>query len=284
MTDIRKVQSTTSFVRPLLNPLNGLRLVWRHRLLIAQLTKREVAARYKGSVLGLLWSLVTPIVMLAVYTFVFSVVFKMRWQVGAEQSNLQFALVLFAGLIPFNLFAEVLNSSSGIVSSNPNLVKRVVFPLETLPVVRLCAVLVHNLVGLVVLLIAVALDGSLSWTVVLLPVVMAPLLLFALGLSYYLAAIGVFVRDVAPTVALVMALLVFMTPVFYPLAGVPEAYRDWLFLNPLTPIVESVRDVVLWQRAPNWTWLAGHAVAAAFVCWTGLLFFAKGKRAYADVL
>ncbi len=261
------------------------RSLWRNRQLIVQMTRREVAGRYKGSVMGLAWSFFNPVFMLAVYTFVFSVVFKARWGVGGEESKTQFAVVLFVGMIVHALFAEVLNRAPGLILGNVNYVKKVVFPLEILPVISMGAALFHSLVSLGVLLIAFALfNGYLHWTAMFTPLVLLPLVILTLGLAWMLASLGVFLRDVGQTIGLVTTVMLFLAPVFYPVTALPEEIRPWIMANPLTFIIEQAREVLIWGRLPNWFGLAIYTLAATVVAWAGYAWFQKTRRGFADVL
>jgi len=259
--------------------------LWLNRQLIAQMSRREVAGRYKGSALGLAWSFFNPVFMLAVYTFVFSVVFKARWDVGGEESKAQFAVVLFVGLIVHGLFAEVLNRAPGLILGNVNYVKKVVFPLEILPVVGMGAALFHSLVSLGVLLIAFAMfNGYLHWTAVLTPLVLLPFVILTLGLAWMLASLGVFLRDVGQTIGIVTIAMLFLAPVFYPVTAVPEEIRPWIMANPLTFIIEQAREVLIWGRLPNWAGLGLYTLAATAVAWAGYAWFQKTRKGFADVL
>jgi len=260
--------------------------LWRNRQLIGQMAKREVVGRYKGSAMGLAWSFFNPIFMLTVYTFVFSVIFKSRWgAAGGEESKMQFAVVLFVGMIVQGLFAEMLNKAPALILSNANYVKKVVFPLEVLPVVSLCATLFHSAASLLVLLAAFfAFNGFLHWTIVFFPLVLLPLIVLVLGISWILASLGVFLRDVGQTVGLLTTVLMFLSPVFYPITALPERLRPWIMLNPLTFIIEQARDVVIWGRLPNWTGLMIYFSAACMVAWLGYAWFQKTRKGFADVL
>lgn len=259
--------------------------LWRNRSLIVRMTRREVVGRYRGSAMGLLWSLLTPLCMLLIYTFVFSVVFKARWGEGLEQGRGQFALILFAGLIVHGLFADVLQRAPQIILAHTNYVKKVVFPLEVLPVVQLLAASFHALVSLGVLLLAqLVLGPPLSWTVVFLPLVALPLLLLTLGLAWLLASIGVFVRDIAQGMGLLTSVLLFTAPVFFPLHALPEALRPWLQLNPLTFIIEQTRAVLIWGQLPHAWGLALYSVCALGVAMLGFAWFQKTRKGFADVL
>jgi lipopolysaccharide transport system permease protein len=267
-----------------LSPTALISSVWRHRSLLASLVQREVLGRYRGSVLGLAWSFFTPLLMLSVYTFVFGVIFKARWGSGAE-SRTEFALVLFVGMMVFNLFAECLSRAPSLVLVNPNYVKRVVFPLEVLPWVAVAAALFHLGVSLLVWLVAhLLLLGTPPATALLLPAVMLPLLLFTLGASWLLASLGVYLRDVGQFINILITVLMFLAPVFYPATAVPESLRGWLYANPLTLPIEMARDVLYWGRLPNGgLWLASLA-AGGLVAWAGFAWFQKTRKGFADVL
>jgi lipopolysaccharide transport system permease protein len=260
--------------------------LWRNRQLIRQMTKREVIGRYKGSVMGLAWSFFNPIFMLMVYTFVFSEVFKSRWgNIGDSDSKSQFAVVLFVGMITLSLFSEALNTAPRVILSNVNYVKKVIFPLEILPVVTMGTALCHSLISLVVLAGAlVVFNGSLHWTAVFVPVVFLPLIILTLGLSWILASLGVFIRDVGQIVAMLTGMLMFVSPVFYPISAVPESFRIYLMANPLTFIIEQAREVLVWGHLPNWSGLGLYIFVATIVACLGFAWFQKTRKGFADVL
>jgi len=267
------------------DPLHLLRNVWSNRDLIRQFTRREIEGRYKGSFLGLFWSFVTPLVMLLIYTFVFGVVFKAKWPNAKTDSLSEFAVTLFCGLIAFNIFSECIGRAVALVTSVPNYVKKVVFPLEILPISVLGAALFHGGVSLSILFVAnLLVSGVLQWTLVLLPLVLLPLLCLTLGLTWFLASLGVFVRDIGYTVTLVVQVLFFLTPIFYAVEIIPEPYRAIIGFNPLTPIVEDFRRVMLWGSLPAWGELALLILGSGAVMILGYAFFMKTKKAFADVL
>ena len=260
--------------------------LWHNRQLIVQMSKREVVGRYKGSAMGIAWSFFNPVFMLVVYTFVFSEIFKSRWGgVGGDDSKTQFAVVLFVGMIVLSLFSEVLNRAPSLILSNVNYVKKVVFPIEILPVVAMVAALFHCLVSLGVLLAAFALfNGYLHWTAVFVPLVMLPLVILSTGLSWMLASLGVFLRDVGQTVVIITTVLMFLSPVFYPVTAVPERFRPFIMANPLTFIIEQAREVLIWGHFPDWGGLGIYALAAMVVAWAGYAWFQKTRKGFADVL
>jgi lipopolysaccharide transport system permease protein len=258
--------------------------LWRHRALLQLLIAREIVGRYKGSAMGLMWSLFYPLLMLAVYTFVFSVVFQARWGVTNE-SKTQFALVLFAGLMAYQLFAECLTRAPTLVLSNVNYVKKVVFPLEILPWITLGAALFHMVVSFVVWLGAyILLFGIPPATALLLPVVLVPLVLLILGASWLLASLGVYLRDVVQVIGVFTTMLLFLTPIFYPIEILPENFQFWMMLNPLTHIVGWVRDVLIWGRVPDWQLFGIFISLSLLIAWLGFAWFQKTRKGFADVL
>ena len=259
--------------------------LWRNKGLIRNLVHREVVGRYKGSVLGIVWSLVTPVFMLAVYTFVFSVVFKSKWGANGSDSKTEFALVLFAGLLVFNVFAECINRAPGLILANVNYVKKVVFPLEILPWVAMGSALFQFSVSFCVWLVAYVLFvGFPHWTVLLSPIVITPFVLFVMGISWALASLGVFLRDVGQIVGITVQVLMFMTPIFYPASALPEQFQSLIFLNPMTTPIEMMRDVMYWGNLPSFNlWLLG-TFASATTAFLGFAWFQKTRKGFADVL
>lgn len=258
--------------------------LWRHRTLTGQLARREIKARYQGSALGVAWSLFTPLLMLAVFTFVFSVVFQARWGTAGD-SKAAFALVLFPGMIVNALFAECINRSPGLVLQYPNYVKKVVFPLEILPCVSLLSALFHFGASIVALLaFELVTTGGVPLTALWTPVIVAPFLALILGVSWLLASLGVYLRDLAQVTGLVTTILMFMSPVFYPASALPEAYRPWLALSPLTFPIEALRDALIHGRAPQLPGLAVYSLVAASIYAAGLYWFQRTRRGFADVL
>lgn len=267
------------------NPFDFFRSLLRNRQLLWQMTKREVVGRYRGSVLGLFWSFFNPIFMLAIYTFVFSVVFQAKWGQSHSDSKTEFAVILFAGLIVFNLFAEVINRAPCLILSNVSYVKKVVFPLEILPVIAAGSALFHTIISVIVLLVFHGLVSHVfPVTALLFPVVLLPLLVLILGLSWFLASMGVFLRDVGQTISIFTTALMFLSPIFFPASALPEHIRKYLFLNPLTFIIEQTREVLLWGALPNWYGLGAALLISMVFAWVGLFWFQKTRKGFADVL
>lgn len=256
----------------------------QHLGLLWQLVVREVLQRFKGSWLGLGWSLLTPLAMLVVYTFVFRTVLNARWP-GAEDSNSEFALQIFSGLLVFSLFSEVIGRAPQLVLEQPNLVKKVIFPLEILSWSAVASSCFHSALSLLVLLGgAFFFRGELTIHVVALPVVMLAFIPILLGLSWLLAALGVYLRDIGHIVGLVLTPLLFLSPVFYPTSALPEFVQNYMMINPLALIIESLRDVVLANQWPNFDSLALYFVVGLGVAVIGAWCFEKTRRGFADVL
>lgn len=256
----------------------------RQRALIWQFTRRDVQARYRGSLLGLAWSFLTPLLMLAVYTFVFREVLKARWP-GGDDSPLEFALRVYAGLIVFNLFSELVSRAPMLVTGQPNLVKKVVFPLEILPWVAVLAGLFQVALNLVVLLGVALLGGkSLSWALLALPLVVAAFVPLLLGLGWLLASLGVYLRDIGQATGMVTSLLMFLSPIFFPSKALPEDWQAWLWLNPLALIIEQLRSVLLDGQWPDWGALGLYALVGSAFAVLGARWFAATRRGFADVL
>jgi len=272
-------------LRHLLNPLHVTRHLWSHRGLIRQMVRREVSQRYRGSYLGVLWTLLTPLLMLLIYTFVFSIIFKARWRADAETPPGEFALTLFAGLAAFNVFSEVVSRAPTLILGVPNYVKRVVFPLEILPVVALGSALVNSLitVGLVLVGNLIVL-GQLSSTVLWLPLAYLPLIFLCLGLGWFLASLGVYVRDIGQGIGIAVQMLFFLSPVFYPVTAVPEPLRIVLYFNPLTTILSEFRQTLLWGEPLGWRTWAAWSLLTAVLALLGYGWFMKTKKGFADVM
>lgn len=267
------------------SPIEMLRSIWENRKLAIQMCKREVLGRYRGSIFGLTWSFFTPLLMLGVYTFFFTVVFKARWGVVQDAGKSEFAVVLFVGLIVHGLFSECLSRAPGLIQSNSTYVKKVVFPLEILPWIAMGAALFHAAISVLVLLVAqFVLSGSISWTAILFPFVLLPLIVLTMGLVWFLSATGVYVRDIGQTIGLLISVLLFVSPVFYPISSLPGKIQLVVMLNPLTLIIEESRKVLLYGQLPNWGGLIFYMAIAISVAWAGFWWFQKSRKGFADVL
>lgn len=266
------------------SPVVMLRNAVEHRHLIFQMTKREVVGRYRGSILGLAWSFFNPLIMLAVYTVVFSTVFQAKWGVGSE-SKTGFALVLFIGMIVHGVLAESMNNSPSLMLRNISYVKKVVFPLDILPWVVMGSTLFHSLVSVLVwLLFYLMVNQTLQWTAIFLPLVFIPLIFFSMGVSWMLASLGVYIRDIGQMTGMLTTVLLFMSPIFYPASRLPEPYQTIIYLNPLTFVIEQARDVLMWGNLPDWSGNTVALIVSFFVAWLGFVWFQKSRHGFADVL
>jgi lipopolysaccharide transport system permease protein len=259
--------------------------LWARRGLVAQFTWREIEGRYRGSILGLVWTFVQPLTLLVTYTLVFGGVFQARWPEARGQGLTDFALALFCGLVAYNLLSECVTRAPGLIVAVPNYVRKVVFPLEVLPLSVLGSALFHAGASLAVLLLAVVLTGgALHWTLLLVPLVSLPLIFFGLGAAWFLAGLGVYLRDVSYLIGLLMQVLLFATPIFYPPSVLPAGVRALLRVNPLVDVVENLRRVVLWGRPPEWGALGLWLLASGAVLLLGHAWFMQTKRGFPDVL
>jgi len=263
---------------------NPIKHFWRHRNLIKQFTKREVSVKYKGSYLGILWSFMIPACMLIVYTFVFSVVFKAKWSISSD-NKVEFALILFCGITVFGLFSEVVAKAPSLVTNQVNYVKKVVFPLEIFPVVLLLSALVNTGISLMILLCGLFFFlGVLHWTIVLVPLILLPIMLISLGVTWFLAALGVYLRDISHIIGVAISALMFLSPIFYSVDSVPQGLRFIYDLNPLSYAIENMRKVMIWGTNPDWLGLLLQLVVSFFVAILGYWWFQRTRSGFADVL
>lgn len=269
----------------LTNPLMVFFSLSRNRELVWQLTKREIIGRYRGSVLGLLWSFLNPILMLSVYTFVFGVVFNARWP-GSNGGMADFAIILFTGLIVFNIFSECVSRAPTLILNKVNFVKKMVFPLESLPWVTVGTALFQACISITVLVVFYAIiHFSLNWTLILLPIVILPLVFLVLGFMWFLASVGVYMRDVAHVVRILTMMTMFLSAIFFPLSRIPESVRGLvLYFNPVAYIIEQTRLVVVWGQMPDWPSLGIYYVVSIIVAWLGLVWFQITRKGFADVI
>ncbi|MFN0138396.1 MAG: ABC transporter permease [Phycisphaerae bacterium] len=261
---------------------------WRalvtNRTLIYRLARREIEARYRGSVLGIVWSLIAPLTLLAVYGFVFTVIFPSKWQGGADGKG-HFVLVLFLGMICFNVFSEAFNRAPTLMLNNVEYIKRVVFPLEALAWVVILVAMFNAVLSVAALMLGyVVLVGIPPISALLLPVVVVPLLLCTAGLVWFLSALGVFLRDLQQFMPVLTTVLMFFSPVFYPSAALPEKLRPFLLVSPIAVTIEEARGVLFENRWPTWWLLGVQLVIGGVVAWLGCSFFRKTRKGFADVL
>lgn len=257
----------------------------RNWQLILQLSRREITGRYRGSTLGWAWSLFNPLFMLAIYTLVFSGVFKTQWDAGPGESKSGSVLILFVGLIVHGLFAECINRAPALIVNHANFVKKVVFPLEVIPWVAVGSALFHAVISIGVLFLAeFVIIQHVPLTAMLLPVVLLPLIAGLIGLSWLLAGLGVYLRDISQVTIMLSTAMLFVSAVFFPLSALPEPYRSWLRFNPLAIVIEQSRDILIFGRVPDITQWSLTMAFGVFLAWVGFAAFQKARRGFANVL
>ena len=256
-----------------------------NRYLFIQMLRRDIQQRYRGSQLGFLWAFIYPIMMLLVYTFVFGMVMQVKWGIEG-QDNIEFGIILFAGLLLHSFLAEVVIGAVGLITGNQQYVKKVVFPLEILNMVSVANALFHMLLGFLIL-IAVFLvsGGTIHWTIILAPIVILPFVLFLMGMSWFIAVLGVYVRDLSQFIGVIVTLLLFLGPIVYPFSRLPEVIKPYvLWGNPLTIVIEQFRAVVLFGELPDWNLLGIYSIFAVLMLVFGAWFFEKTRNGFADVI
>ncbi len=265
----------------ILGPLDALR---DYRSLTWEMTRREVLGRYRGASFGLLWSLISPFLMLTIYTLAFGYVLKARWP-GTTGNMADFAMLLFIGLIVHGFFAECLTRSSNLIIGNANLVKRIVFPLQILPWSMVFSALFHAIANASVFLVVnLIIRGELHFTMLLLPVILLPLAIGLLGLGWMLSALTVFLRDINQITGVLATAALFLSSAIVPVQTLPESYQFVFKLNPLTFIIDQAREVAYWGRLPDWSGLTLFTVGAVAFAYLGYAIFQKTRRGFADVL
>ncbi len=263
-----------------------MKIIIQHKTLLWELIKRDIISRYKMSGLGMLWPILNPLLLLAVYSFVFSVVFQARWpNLATEQNNNMFALILFVGLMIHGLAAATLSAAPNTIIAHVNYVKKVVFPLEILPLVPIGSAIFHFGLSLLILLMGkLLLTGSIEATSLLLPVVLLPYLFALVGAAWILASLGVFLRDIGQIIGLLIMILLFLSPIFYPPDALPPEWRSVLFMNPLTIIIINSRNVLLWGEYPDFANLGIYALFSFSFMLFGYWWFRKTHKGFADIL
>jgi lipopolysaccharide transport system permease protein len=256
----------------------------RHSLLTLELTRRDILGRYRGASFGLLWSLISPFLMLVVYTMAFGYILKSRWP-GTAGNTADFAMLLFLGLITHGFFAECMTRAPMLIAGNPNLVKKIVFPLDVLPWTLVLSALFHAIANaLVFAILNLFLRGEAHWTLIYLPLVYAPLAIVALGVVYLISSLSVFLRDIGQVVGVLSTAMLFLSSAIVPLDTLPERYRAVFAFNPLTFIINQAREVAFWGRSPDWLGLLLYTAVALVILYAGFAVFQKTRRGFADVL
>ncbi len=254
--------------------------------LLISLTQRDVIARYKSSILGIFWSLITPLLMLGVYTFIFGSVFQAKWSSPKTGETVEsFAVTLFSGLIIFQLFADVISRCPNLIVDNKNLVTKIVFPVEILMPSIVLSALFHFLVNLIVLCVfQILLLGYIPLESLLLPIIVFPVCLLMLGLGWFLSSIGVFLRDINQFIGTLLTAMLFLSPIFYPLSALPEWLQPWLLLNPLSVPVEAARNILIFSTFPDFTALLIYWAISIAIAFFGYFVFMRARKGFSDVL
>jgi lipopolysaccharide transport system permease protein len=260
---------------------------WQHRRLAIELIRQQIRTRYSGALLGLFWTILLPLLYLGTFTFVFTVIFPRHWPLekGQELSQTGFALLILAGLNVFWLFSECINQAPGLIRSNENYVKNIVFPIDLLAWINIGEALFNAIIRTLLLISAViVVKGEIIWTLIFLPFVWTPLILITLGITWILARFGAFFRDLGLVIGLVMTATLFLSAVFYSTDSIPLPYRYIFFLNPIAFTIEQTRNILIWGTLPNWPALLGHFLVGLAFVWAGWRAFNRARGKYADVL
>jgi lipopolysaccharide transport system permease protein len=256
---------------------------WKQRTVLVLLTKRDISSRHKGSMLGKLWPILHPLGQLCIYTFVFSIILKIKF--GTSSSTENFAIYLMTGMIPWAIFSESVSRACTVILENPNLITKVVFPTEILPLVNVASALSTQALAFSVLVVSSFLvTGQIHSTICWIPLVILPLVFFSAGLSWLLASLGVFVRDTRHILNLILQAGMYATPIFYPTSSIPSELKWIAQLNPLAGIIDDLRRTLIEGRSPNWESFLAYSAISTTVLVFGLIFFLKTKRTFADVM
>ncbi|HIF9075035.1 ABC transporter permease [Photobacterium damselae] len=268
-----------------ISPLSLLKELKQNKDLILSLTRREISSKYKGSILGGVWAIFIPVFMLAVYTFVFSIVFKAKWNGLETESKSTFALLLFAGLIVFNFFSDCFNSAPRLILNNSNYVKKVVFPLDILPITISLSALFNLVLSVLVWISFYSIEVGLPHlTVLLLPLAILPLYFMSLGFCWLFSALGVYIRDIGQVVGIATTVLMFLSPIFFPIQALPVEFREYLDYNPLAQSISMMRDILFWGKVPDISNYMIYLFQCFIFCIFGYIFFQKTRKGFADVL
>lgn len=263
---------------------------WKERVLIRRLVNREIQARYRGSALGIVWAALLPLATIAIYAFVFGTVFRARWSVpehaaANSSSEYSFGIMLFVGFIIFGIFSEPINRAPGLMLENPSYIKKVVFPLDVLAWVSVLAALVSAGIAFTVfLVIFTVMYGLPSIMILLLPLIVLPIVFIALGFTYILSSLGVYIRDIRQFIPLLTTMMMFLSPVLYPIENVPERFRQLVLINPLTIGITQARDAIFWGKLPNILEWSAYLLVSVTILVAGHAWFARTKKGFADVL
>ncbi|TFE29095.1 ABC transporter permease [Cohnella luojiensis] len=261
-----------------------IKALWYHKNLISQFIIRDVIARYRGSYLGILWSFINPLLMLVVYTFVFSEIFKAKW--GTDNgSTMEYALMIFCGLITFNIFAELLGKAPSLIINHSSYVTKVVFPLEILPVSIMGSTLIHSGISLLILIFSNLIAfREIHWTLILIPIVLLPLIFLSIGIGWVLSSLGVYLRDIGQIVGIILQAMMLLSPIFYSVSTLPSTYQLLFAFNPVSYVIEDMRLIVLQGQLPHFYSLIIEYAIGILIFYAGYIWFNKSRKGFSDVL
>jgi lipopolysaccharide transport system permease protein len=255
----------------------------KHLDILYQISAREIKSKYKGSILGFLWPVLTPLILLAIYTIIFSQVFEIKWNVSGSD-NTSFAIFLFSGLIILNFFNDVISKAPSLIPNQSSLVKKVSFPLEILPLSIVLVALFQLLINILILLLFIFYSNNIQFSIFFLPLILISLILLTTGFSFFLSALGVYIRDLINIMPIICTLLLFLSPIFYPLSAVPEKLQFFITLNPLSLIIEQTREVIILGYYPSLLDVFLYFIFSSIIFILGYMFFIKTKKGFADVI
>jgi lipopolysaccharide transport system permease protein len=261
----------------------GIHMLIQYRRLLRTLIARDLRVKYRDTFIGFWWMLIQPLLMLSTYALVFGGIFGSRWQ--NKGTAWDFVLLLFCGLILFVMFSDTVNRTTTVIRSQPNFIKKVVFPLEILPIVILGSAIFSALINFTILFVlTLAINFSIQPTAIFLPLVIIPLLILLAGLAWGIASLSVFFPDLGQIITFLSSLLLFLSPVFFPLSAAPKLVQPFLMLNPISFPIEEARNVILLGYYPDWMGLAIYSIIACVIAFFGLWVFQRSRTAFADVV
>lgn len=257
--------------------------LFNNRHLLLQLVRRDIAGRYRGSLFGIIWAFLNPLMMLSVYTIVFGIFLRSQW--SGTSNSLQFSVILFAGLIVFNFFAECLNRAPTLISGHVNYVKKVLFPLELLPWMVVGTSLFHMGISLIVWTVfSTFVFGTVHWTLIFLPLIFVPLIFMVVGICWIVSSLGVYLRDISQVIGVLTSIVMFLCPIFYAIESLPKTFQALLLINPLTFIIQQARGVMIDGALPDFETLFIYMTASMVFAWFSLAWFQRARDGFADVL
>ncbi|OBZ07845.1 hypothetical protein A8L34_24750 [Bacillus sp. FJAT-27264] len=260
--------------------------LYKSKDLLVELTKRDFQQRYKGSVLGVIWAMLSPLLMLGVYSFIFVSVFKSKWgDSSIQDGNMLYTMMIFAGLIPFQIFSESVNRSVNVLSQSSNYIKKVVIPIEIIPFSIVFSTIINSFFSVALLVIGkIMFLSTPNWTFIFIPLILIPIMILSLGASLIVAALGIYLRDLVYVVGLLVNILFYMSPIFYSAEAIPERFRFFIHLNPIAPIITQFRNVFINGQLFSVSSYITSLLVSIIVFLLGLSIFNYLRKGFADVI